>query len=524
MSKFNTSTKKIIGKNLPDTVNYAGGKAFSISNKEKFASILISTFLEDIFYKKSETTISEIKKYSKQLIDSGDAEFVMKAAIYARNLGFRSTTHIVAGELAEHGKGSKDIRNFFDSVVQRVDDMIEIISYYEQEYNHKRNNGKLKLPICLKEGFKSAFDKFDEYQLSKYKKETKNWSLIDVVNMIRPVPCDNNREALSKLVKGELKNIDTHESMMVEAGKKSESEDDLVNAKSEVWHKLLSEKRLGYLALIRNLRNIVETVNRLDTIDFAYNLLINKNALKNAKIFPFQLFVAYDIVINLTPSTEIQRLCKKKFVDGLTKAIDNSVECCPKFEGKTLVVIDESGSMSHKISNTTYCTNKTQKRKTAFDNLARYMLASIFAIATAKTNDADFMAFDTTSRYITNINYNDSVITCVEKIKRPSGGATYYNQIFKLANQKYDRIFIFTDEQGWGESNELPEYVKSYKKLYNADPFIYTIDLTGSSTTMFKPGNKYFKVSGFSDSIYKLIELSEINKNALISEIENIVL
>jgi hypothetical protein len=51
---------------------------------------------------------------------------------------------------------------------------------------------------------------------------------------------------------------------------------------------------------------------------------------------------------------------------------------------------------------------------------------------------------------------------------------------------------------------------------------IYSVDLCGYGTTMFKPGSKTYGIYGYGSDIYELIKKVEIDPKALIREIEAI--
>jgi 60 kDa SS-A/Ro ribonucleoprotein len=123
MAKFNTTQKG--GKTL--TENLAGGQAYSQSKELELASILLTSFVSDQFYRSSNETLEQLKK----LLIKTDPLFAAKAAIYARDkFGMRSITHALSGELASQLSGLSWSKDFYDKVVVRPDDMTEIISYY----------------------------------------------------------------------------------------------------------------------------------------------------------------------------------------------------------------------------------------------------------------------------------------------------------------------------------------------------------------------------------------------------------
>ena len=154
------------------TENLAGGEAFSQSPETELASILLTSFAQDQFYRSANQTFDKIK----ELLPKVDKEFAAKAAIYARNeFGMRSITHVLASELAPYIAGKEWNKRFYDKVIRRPDDMIEIVSY------HKGKGDKLS--GAMKKGFARAFDKFDRYQLAKYRGEGKSVKLVDIVNL-----------------------------------------------------------------------------------------------------------------------------------------------------------------------------------------------------------------------------------------------------------------------------------------------------------------------------------------------------
>ena len=123
MSRFNTRNTE---KNQAE--NFAGGEAFKETPALEFISILLTSFVQDQYYRSSDDTLKRLRALIKKI---NDKKFVAKGAIYARNeFGMRSITHVVGGELASIVKGEPWMKNFFDKVVRRPDDMTEILAYY----------------------------------------------------------------------------------------------------------------------------------------------------------------------------------------------------------------------------------------------------------------------------------------------------------------------------------------------------------------------------------------------------------
>lgn len=473
MARFNqknTGTK---------TVNLAGGEAYQQTAELELVSILLTSFANDQFYRSGGETIDRLK----QLILDCDKMFVAKAAVYARTrFGMRSISHVVASELSKYISGKDWAKDFYASVIYRPDDMTEILSY------QTANGGKI--PNAMKKGFAKAFGKFNAYSLAKYKGEGRKFKLIDVVNLVHPKANDSNREAIAGLVSGTLKSFDTWESQLTTAGQKATNEDELQGFKKEVWANLIAEKKIGYFALLRNLRNIIEQAP--ESIPAALALLTDETMIKKSLVLPFRFLTAFE---------QIQQLSGGKIVRevllALNKAIDISVSNVPVFDGETLVVLDESGSMEGRPK----------------------VIGSLFTAALAKSNNADIILFSNDARYI-NINTADSVTTIANSIPFHAGG-TNFHSIFQRANRKYDRIIILSDMQGWMGYTAPTREFANYCQSTGANPIIYSFDLQGYGT-MQMPQNRIYCLAGFSDKVFDIMKLLEQDKNALVSTIEKV--
>jgi hypothetical protein len=391
----------------------------------------------------------------------------------------RSITHVVAGEIAKKVRGARWTRSFFDKIVYRPDDMMEILGYYFQT--------EKKVTNPLRDGFARALVRFDEYSLAKYRGEGKAVKLVDVVNICHP----KSTEALNNLMKGTLRSVDTWEAELTRAGQVAESIEETKVLKEKAWKQLVLDKKIGYFALLRNLRNIIE--QSPDVLPEALQLLVDEKLIKKSLVLPFRF---------LTAITEIERINGegvKETLMALSKAIDLSLSNVPKLEGKNLVVLDTSGSM----------------------NGQPIEIGSIFASAVLKTNDADFMTFDTDARYMT-FNPLDSTISIAQRIiSMAKGGSTNFHAIFETANLPYDRIIIFSDMQGWVGYNTPSESFKKYKKRTNSNPLIFSFDLQGYGSLQF-PEKNVFALAGFSDKVFDTMKLLESDPQALLHEIENI--
>ncbi|RMD70160.1 MAG: TROVE domain-containing protein [Cyanobacteria bacterium J149] len=463
--RFNTTQSNKI-------VNYAGGEAFKESPKLALISQLLTSFVQDQYYRSADDSLEELVNLIDQIKDK---KFIAKAAVYARTkFGMRSITHAVAAELAKRVKGERWTKRFYDRIVYRPDDITEIVAYYLNKYNKP-------LPNSLKRGLGQALTKFDEYQLAKYRAERASVSLVDVVNLVHP----KHTEAIAKLVKGTLKSKNTFQVELTKAGKSENKE----QAKKKAWTKLIKSRKLGYFALLKNIRNIYEQAP--EALDDALSMLTDEKLIKKSLVLPFRFLTAIKEVEKLN-GTGVQDI-----LIALNKAVDISITNVPKFDGDTLVVLDTSGSMEGRPAE----------------------IGSLFAAILVKNNHADFMTFSDHAEYQT-LNPLDSTMTLAKSIKFEFG-STNFHSIFETANRAYQRIIILSDMQGWVGYHNPTQSFNEYKERVGANPIIYSFDLQGYGSLQFPEKNVY-ALAGFSEKVFDVMKLLESDKQALIKKIKEI--
>lgn len=461
MSKF---TKKVSTK----VINRAGGQSYKQSDKLGFVSIMLTSFLNNQAYRTGDQTTQELVEFVRGLPDK---KFAAKAALFARKeFGMRSVSHVVAGEIARTVKGETWTKSFFKNIVHRPDDMMEILGYLY-------STGETTEPNSLKKGFAKALENMDAYQLSKYKYEGKSVSLVDVVNLVHP----KGNDQLSALMKGTLQSPETWEVLLSACGADKEK-------KAQVWKRLICEKKLGYFALLRNLRNILEQAP--DMVQKACEQLCDKEKIKKSLVLPFRFSTAIEQIEKLNCDGT------RDVLIALNKALDLATENVPRMPGKTLVVLDCSGSMAGKPAE----------------------IGALFASILYKSNNADLMVFSDDAEYKT-LNPLDSTLTLAKSIRFESGG-TNFHSIFQTANKAYDRVIILSDMQGWIGHQTPQASFDAYRLRYKTHPYIYSFDLTGYGTMQF-PTNRVACLAGFSDKIFDIMGMLENDPNALLNKIES---
>lgn len=462
MSKFNEA------KPTTKVANLAGGKAFKHDSKTELILAVLTTFLEDKYY---ESGADRMKRIT-ELVNSTDDMFVAKLAVVARNqFHLRSVSTLLISLLSKKHRGDDLVKRVIEKATERPDDLTELVALL-----------KKPIPKQVKRGIRHALLKFSPYQLSKYKCEGKKVKLVDLFNLAHPNPkfaTDEQKDAWTKLLKGELKNTETWEARL------SSGEN-----KMNVWADLLQADKIGYMALLRNLRNIDKDGDK-DTKKLACQYIANEDKVKKSKQLPFRFYSAYDNVEN------------QDMLEAISKALDISLSNVPRLDGKTLIAIDTSGSMGG-------------------DPIKK---ASIFAAALFKSNDADLIQYNTSVGTF-KIMRGDSTLTLANHIIRnANGGGTQTALVYEYALEqlekgiKYDRIIILSDNESWVEGS----YGYSVQTIYNEyrkknDCYIYCFDLQGYGTKDIS-SSKALHLGGYSDRIFDFMNSLE-KEDSLIKLIE----
>ena len=175
--------------------------------------------------------------------------------------------------------------------------------------------------------------------------------------------------ALKKLIDGTLAPAETWETKLTQAGSAAESEEAAIELKKETWEKLVKSRKLGYFALLRNVRNILQLAPELANEVIAQ--LTDERLIRKSLVLPFRFLTALDAL----QGTNLPRA--SSVLAALSDAVDKSLANVPRFEGKTLTALDGSGSMQGRPM----------------------QIGSLFAATLAKANHADILLFSDDANY-----------------------------------------------------------------------------------------------------------------------------
>ena len=464
MSKFNENKKPKL------VLNLANGKAYDLSIKEKLMTMVMTSFINESKFYGDNT--NELISLAEQV----DGEFLTKLAIYARKeLNLRSVSHVLAVIIANYHK--EYTKYVIPNVIVRADDMTEILAFQLSQFGRT-------IPNQLKKQLAKVLPNFNEYSLSKYKGNKKSVSLRDLVRLVHPTPSNQAQaELYGRIVSDTLEIPYTWE---VEVSARGNNK--------EVWEELIDKNALGYMAMLRNLRNMEDKVSMQHLVKVAEKLE-NPEEVKKSKQLPFRFYSAYKNI--KTPALK----------NSLAKALELSLTNIEKLKGRTLIAIDVSGSMDCSISSKS-------------DVTCAEIAGVLGAMTSTLCEEYNIVLFDDSlEEYKFNPKHN--LLDRINSIKFAMGG-TDVGLPIKFANKQdfaYDRIIILSDDMcNYGDNNT--KFVK-YKETKNKNCWLHEIDLQGYGTCQFK-GKNHNLITGWSEKILNFISLAEQGEDNMLKHIEQI--
>ncbi len=353
-------------------------------------SVLACMLWEDQFYEEGVAIAGRIR----ELVAKVPAEKVAALAIEAREkMKLRHVPLLLVREMARLSTHRHLVAETLTRVIQRADELSEFVALYWSE-------GNQPLSAQVKKGLAAAFTKFDEYALSKYN-HAAPVKLRDVLFLSHAKPLDQAQAELWKrLVEGELATPDTWEVALSSGGDKRQA-----------WERLLSENKLGALALLRNLRNMAEA--RVGEQAIRDGLA----RMKTDRVLPFRFIAA----ARYAPQWEAE----------LEQAMFRSLEGQPRLPGKTVLLVDVSGSMDAPLS------RRSEMRR----NDAAYGLAVLLREIAEEVSVYSF------SDKLVGVpaRRGFAVRDAINASQAHSG--TYLGKALSGIEEKYDRLIVITDEQ-----------------------------------------------------------------------------
>jgi len=453
MSKINPSSK---GSSMDKSVRLAGGTGEFAAKQTDIALlrrlVLANLLWENIAYADGESVSDQIA----ELIPKCDPKEVADLAVECRVMQkLRHVPLFIAAEMTKYPTHKVYVKDILPKIITRADMLCDFLAIYWKDKKHPLAN-------CVKKGLAEAFHNFDEYQFAKYDRDAVI-KLRDVIRMVHPVPRNEEEAALFKRVKDRtLKTPDTWEVAISAAPE---------DKKADEWTRLIKEKRLGGLAFLRNMANFVKNKVSRGVVEEGL-----KN-LKGSMLLPLDYIKAARMASGYTREIET--------------AMIESYKHLPKLPGKTLFILDKSGSMTAGISG-----------KSDFTRLdvacAMAMLASNvcedFSLVVTAGNDSlcrhASMAVDCPPR---GFNMKDAVMSC-----SLGYGGIFTRQCLNWSRDHFkgdtfERIIVFSDSQDCDfRDKSLPKPFGKYNYICDVSAEKHGINYRGVWTAEISGWSEHF--------------------------------
>lgn len=387
-----------INKQKP-ALTHEGAKGRAFAPEQELRRALMSCMLwEDQFYEDGVSIAERIGA----LVPRVEAEKVAAMAVEAREqMKLRHAPLLIVREMARHEGHKALVADTLDRIVQRPDELTEFLAIYWSDALGPMQQRKTRaVSAQVKKGLARAFGKFDAYQLAKYNRDGAV-RLRDVLFLTHAKPKDAAQEKVWKeLVDGKLAAPDTWEVSLSGGADKRQT-----------FERLIADRKLGALALLRNLRGMLLAGVPKATIGKALD------EMRTDRVLPYRFIAAAQHAPDLESELE--------------SAMFRSIEGHAKLTGKTRLLVDVSGSMDAAISQ-----RSEMRRLDAACGLA--------VLAREIGSDVEIFTFSNDVKKVAprrGFALRDAIVN-----SQPHGGTELGKAIGEV-DRKDVRLIVFTDEQ-----------------------------------------------------------------------------
>lgn len=461
MSKINPLVKPT---NKFDNERLAGGNgAFAAkqTNIELLKRVTLANLLwENNAYCDGESVAKEIKR----LIPLCDAKDVYDLALNARLMQkLRHTPLFIATEMCKYKEHKFFVKALLPQIITRADMLTDFLAIYWK-------GGRCPISNQAKQGLVEAFHNFNAYKFAKYDRDAAI-KLRDVMFLIHPKPRNEEETELFKMIaERTLPTPETWE-VMLSTGKD----------KKETWTKLITEDKIGGLAFLRNLRNMREANVDKKVIKYGFETL------KSSMLTPMNFLQAAKI--------------NPEFSRDIEDAMITSYSHLSKLPGRTLLILDTSGSMDITVS--------LKSRITRYDTACAMAILAAnqcedFDLVITAGNDS---ALQHSSEIIKYPSKGFNLIDQINTARKDVGcGGIFTRQCLEWCKKEFpttefDRIIVFSDSQDCDYFNK-----KAPKPFGKRN---YICDISAEKKGVNYKGVWNAEISGFSENFLTFIAAYE---------------
>lgn len=468
------------------TSTYEGGQGYRRDPKSELFLLAVSLLLgERTYYESAEGRGNRLKHLIHE-VTGQDPEWVARFVPYLRNTMQIRTASIAAA--CEYVKaGGPHGRAVIDSACSRPDEPAEVLAYWHREYGRRE-------PMAVKRGVADAVRRlYNEKAVLKYDGQSRAWRMGDVVERVHPKPKAEWQGRLFRYlldVRHHPENVTTEGLPIVEAVKRWQADptDDL--PEGVTWERLSGTRamdaqaweavipQMGYMALLRNLRNFDEAGVSDTAAAQVIARLTDTEQVAKSRQFPIRFLSA------------IKELSSLRWSSALEMALQHSLQNVPALPGKTLIMVDVSGSMFVGWGNTSKVQNAD--------------IAGLFGSALALRAENPTLVAYSTQAVVVDVPKGGAALLLTQQTQNWTGAGHGTNTFQTLEEAErqfgpFDRVIILTDEQAHPS-----------RGVTSSSPLLYTFNIAGYVPAQMEQGEKgRYVFGGLTDAGFRIIELLE---------------
>lgn len=522
MGKLNTPSPRGTGAKLrarsDAAENYEGGLAFSASpENELYTRVATCMWEEPKFYDAPANGLSDTGEAIIGLAHEVDPVYVLNLAVYARDtLNLRTVPQVLLVEVANRedlkGADKTFVREAAARIIRRADELCEVLAYQIAKF------GK-PIPNCIRNAVADRLNRLSEYEAFKYRGAGRNIALHDALNIVHPTPPTNEQNAIFAWLTGnevdwelvpklharqQLMALDEFGPEAIALAEKCDATwEDMVSKFGnvrEVWE----ASSLPYMALLRNLRNLVEA--GCDMRPYAERIA-DAEEVRKSRQFPYRFLSAYRSLMYEQEYGYLRQSdlnVPQYLYDAIYQALSLSAENMPRLGGMTAIFCDNSGSMANPVSSKSV--------------ISRMDVGHLFgAIASKCCENSLVGVFGET--YAT-VPMRHDTMDNIHRLGQTDVGHSTEGHLtvrhLRENNINVDRIILFSDLQLYSrlcpyyDGGSLYEQLLLYRKHVNPDVRLVSIDLAGYGTLQC-PANDPLTLTaaGWNESVFSYIPIWE---------------
>ena len=463
----------------------------------------------DIEYLRKTLNALDPKEWRKmtpaQLIESADVEATLIEAVRLRDEEhIRLTPQVILVRAANHknSKGTGLIRQYASKIIQRADEPSTVLAYQLSAF------GK-PIPNSLKRAVADRLSSFSDYQLAKYRMENKEFKTVDAVNMFHP----KATKSLGKLMKDKLTvEGETWEAIISEKG-----------STKKAWTEAL--EKMGHMALLRNLRNLLE--KGVEPATFLGKLV---EGAKDGKQLPFRYYSAYRALQEAGIKTPT-------VADAIEQCMTIAIGNLPHFEGRVMSLCDNSGSAQGATTS-------------SLGTMQVSTIGNLTGVLTGMASDEGYVGVFGDRLSEMAIRKRSSIFDQLKEAERLAGsiGQGTENGIWlfwdkAIKNKEHwDHVFVYSDMQAghgglygtnatayrdylWNGSNhiDVPKLINKYRGTVNPDVKVYLVQIAGQQDVIIPEFyDKTYILGGWGESLLKFAKFVSSPRKQKAAKVEKV--